>query len=202
MLRKGSVMLLKRVNGRRKRGEVLRKSSWYITGSRVFFTIINGMDDRQWGASKELNSILKGKFKQVWNDRSIFHSSKIRLMRSFVTSIFLYACESWTFTAELQRRLQAMEMRRYRKKRLIKTMSPTRKSVPRSSRQLDHTKTWPWYRDANCNGMDMSAVHQVWSKPSCKAQWKGEEDKADRGRAGKTTSGNGQAWSSPSPGGQ
>ena len=27
---------------------------------------------------------------------------------------------------------------------------------------------------------------------------KGEEDKADRGRGGKTTSGNGQAWSSPS----
>ena len=38
-------------------------------------------------------------------------SSKIRLTRSFVTSIFLYACESWTFTAELQRRIQAMEMR-------------------------------------------------------------------------------------------
>ena len=27
---------------------------------------------------------------------------------------------------------------------------------------------------------------------------KGEEDKADKGRGGKTTSGNGQAWSSPS----
>ena len=28
---------------------------------------------------------------------------------------------------------------------------------------------------------------------------KGEEDKADRGRGGKTTSANGQAWSSASP---
>ena len=36
-------------------------------------------------------------------------------MRSLVTSIFLYACESWTLTAELQRRMQAMEMRCYRK---------------------------------------------------------------------------------------
>ena len=35
-------------------------------------------------------------------------------MRSLVTSIFLYACESWTLTAELQR-IQAMEMRCYRK---------------------------------------------------------------------------------------
>ena len=46
---------------------------------------------------------------------SISLSSKIRLIRSLVTSIFLYACESWTLTAELQRRIQAMEMRCYRK---------------------------------------------------------------------------------------
>ena len=39
----------------------------------------------------------------------------MRLMRSLVTSIFLYACESWTLTKELQRRIQAMEMRCYRK---------------------------------------------------------------------------------------
>ena len=31
------------------------------------------------------------------------------------TSIFLHACESWTLTAELQRRIQAMEMKCYRK---------------------------------------------------------------------------------------
>ena len=36
-------------------------------------------------------------------------------MCSLVTSIFLYACESWTLTAELQRRIQAMEVRCYRK---------------------------------------------------------------------------------------
>ena len=36
-------------------------------------------------------------------------------MRSLVTSIFLYACESWTLTAELQRRIQATETRCYRK---------------------------------------------------------------------------------------
>ena len=34
-------------------------------------------------------------------------------MHSLVTSIFLYACESWTLTAELQRRIQAMEMKCY-----------------------------------------------------------------------------------------
>ena len=43
------------------------------------------------------------RLKPVWNDRSISFSSKIQLMRSLVTSIFLYACESWTLTSELQR---------------------------------------------------------------------------------------------------
>ena len=82
--------------------------------------------------------------KPVWNDRSISLSSKILLMLSIVTSIFLYACESWTFTAELKRRIQVMEMRCYRKVYYTshtKTMLPMRKSVPRSSRQLDHMKT-------------------------------------------------------------
>ena len=45
----------------------------------------------------------------------------------------------------------------------------------------------------------MFPVHQVWPKPSCNAQRKGEEDRADTGKGGKTTSGNGQVWSSPSP---
>ena len=39
------------------------------------------------------------RLKPVWNDMSISLSSKIRLVRSLVTSIFLYACESWTLTA-------------------------------------------------------------------------------------------------------
>ena len=49
----------------------------------------------------------------VWIDKSLSLNFKIRLMRSLVTSILLYACESWTLTAELQRRIQAMEMRCY-----------------------------------------------------------------------------------------
>ena len=83
------------------------------------------------------------RLKPVWNERSISLGPKIRLMRCLVTSIFLYACESWTLTAELQRGIQAMEMRCYRKilRSHTKTMLPTRKSVPRSSRILDHTRT-------------------------------------------------------------
>ena len=55
------------------------------------------------------------RLKPVWIDKSNSLNSKISLMHSLVTSIFLYACESWTFTAELQRRIQAIEIRCYRK---------------------------------------------------------------------------------------
>ena len=82
------------------------------------------------------------RLKPVWNDRSTSLNSKMRLMRFLVTSIFLYACESWTLTAELQRRIQAMEMRCYRKILHIsyKDHVTNEKSVPRSSRQLDHMR--------------------------------------------------------------
>ena len=39
----------------------------------------------------------------------------MKLMRSLVISIFLYACESWTLTAELEKRTQAFDMRCYRR---------------------------------------------------------------------------------------
>ena len=55
------------------------------------------------------------KRKTIWNDRNIALNSKIRQMRSLVMSIFLYACESWTLTAETEKRIQAMEMRCLRK---------------------------------------------------------------------------------------
>ena len=43
-------------------------------------------------------------------------------MRFLVASIFLYACESWILTAELQRRIRAVEMRCYCKTlRILRT---------------------------------------------------------------------------------
>ena len=55
------------------------------------------------------------RLKPVWHDKSISVSSKIQLLRFLVTSVVLYACESWTLTAQLQTRIRAMEMRCYRK---------------------------------------------------------------------------------------
>ena len=76
----------------------------------------------------------------IWNSRSISLSSKIRLIRFLVTSNFLYACESWTLTAKPKRRIQAMEMRCYRKiLRISYKDHVTNEEV--GSRQSDHPKT-------------------------------------------------------------
>ena len=55
------------------------------------------------------------KLKVIWNDKNIAISSKIRLMCSLAMSIFLYACETWTITADIERRIQALEMRSFHK---------------------------------------------------------------------------------------
>ena len=55
------------------------------------------------------------KLKPIWRDKNISLGSKVKLMRSLVSSIFLVACESWTLTAELEKRTQAFEMRCYRR---------------------------------------------------------------------------------------
>ena len=55
------------------------------------------------------------KLKTIWKDENIPLSSKIRLMRSLVISIFLYACETWTLTAELEKKILSTEMRCFRR---------------------------------------------------------------------------------------
>ena len=62
------------------------------------------------------------KLKPTWSDNKISLGSKVKLMCSFVIyviSIFLNACESWTLTAELEKRMQAFEMRCYRRLLII-----------------------------------------------------------------------------------
>ena len=55
------------------------------------------------------------KLKVIWNDKNLAISSKVRLMRSLAMSIYLYTSETWTITAGIERRIQALEMRCFRK---------------------------------------------------------------------------------------
>ena len=55
------------------------------------------------------------RLKIIWRDKNISLASKVKLMRTLILSTLLYACESWTLTAEIERRIQALEMRCYRR---------------------------------------------------------------------------------------
>ena len=55
------------------------------------------------------------RLKNIWRDRNISLASKVKLMRMLILSTFLYICESWTLTPEIERRIRALEMRCYRR---------------------------------------------------------------------------------------
>ena len=126
-------------------------------------------------------------------------------MRSLVTSIFLYACESLTLTAELQRRIQAMEMRCYCKILHISYKDHVTNEEVRYKIQeaigphedfltIVKRRRLQWYGHVSrSSGL---------AKTILQGTVKGGKDKAVRGRGGRKTLGNGQTWSSPSPRGQ
>ena len=51
----------------------------------------------------------------IWRDKNIFLVSKVKLMRALILATFLYACDSWTLTADIERRIQAPAMRCYKR---------------------------------------------------------------------------------------
>ena len=55
------------------------------------------------------------RLKTIWRSKNISLASKVKLMRTLILSNFLYACESWTLTTEIERRIHALEMRCYRR---------------------------------------------------------------------------------------
>ena len=55
------------------------------------------------------------RLKVMWRDKNNSLASTVKLMRTLILSAFLYACEDWPLTAEIDRRIQALEMRCYRR---------------------------------------------------------------------------------------
>ena len=66
------------------------------------------------------------KLTKVWRSHNIRTHTKVRLYKALVTSIALYGCEAWTLTAELERRIQAFEMKCLR--RILHTNYKDRKT--------------------------------------------------------------------------
>ena len=126
-------------------------------------------------------------------------------MRSLVISIFLYACESWTLTAELNKRTQAFEMICYRRLLNISykdhvTNEEVRRKIQTAIGEYDELLTLVkkqklrWF----CPVSRSSGL----AKTILQGTGKEKEKEADRRRGGKTISNSGQEWTLPAQLGQ
>ena len=55
------------------------------------------------------------RLKIIWRDKNISLASMVKQMRTLISSTSFYANESWTLTAEIERRIHAVEMRCYKR---------------------------------------------------------------------------------------
>jgi len=55
------------------------------------------------------------KLDRIWKSKNISFTTKYKLYKSLVVSILLYGCETWTLTAESERKVQAFESKAHRK---------------------------------------------------------------------------------------
>ena len=145
------------------------------------------------------------KLKPIWRDNNISLGSKVKLMRSLVSSIFLYACESWTLTAELEKRTQAFEMRCYRRLLNISykdhvTNEEVRRKIQAAIGEYDELLTLVKKRKLRWFG-HVSRSSGL-AKTILQGTVKGKRKKADRRRGGKTISKSGQEWTLPAQLGQ
>ena len=92
--------------------------------------------------------------------------------------IFLYARETWTITADIERRIQALEMRCFRKLLGISN---------RDHITNEEVKT----RIGNAIGPNEDLL--TWPRLSYREQFKDGDEEADRGNDGKTASKSGLA---------
>ena len=144
------------------------------------------------------------KLKPDWNYRSNSFTSKIRLMRSLVTPISLYACESWTQSTAAKTNTShgndvlplyttnLMQRPCYQRGSLCQNpaANPITRRPPDRRREIQTEVVWaclPFIR----SGQNHRARHSERGKKTRQTE-----------RGWKTTSGKGQVWSSPSPRGQ
>ena len=55
------------------------------------------------------------KLQRIWKSSSIGLTQKLKLINTPVHSVFLYGCETWTLTAELEKKISSFEMKCYRR---------------------------------------------------------------------------------------
>ena len=76
---------------------------------------LNNRDDCEGSKIEILSRIAQttavlSRLKIIWRDKNISLASKVKLMGTHILSTFHYASESWTLTAKLERRIQALRL--------------------------------------------------------------------------------------------
>ena len=86
-----------------------------------FFKYLGSILNRDGTSTQEIKvriaqaSAALAKLSPILQNKNISLPVKIKLYRTLIVSIFLYGCESWTTTAETERRIEAFEMKCLRK---------------------------------------------------------------------------------------
>ena len=99
-------------NGIQRTIKVKEQKSGTVTNFMSLGAVVSDDGDKPEILSRiaQATAALK-KLKPIWRDNNVSLGSKAKLMRSLVITVFLYACESWTLTAELEKRTQSFQMR-------------------------------------------------------------------------------------------
>ena len=118
-------------------------------------------------------------------------------MRTFKLYTFLYACGSWTLTAEIERRIQALEMRNYRRLLNISykdhvTDEEVRNRIQNAIGVHDLITTVKKRKIRSYGHISRSSGM---AKTILQGTVKGARRREGRRRDGKITSSNGREWS-------
>ena len=141
---------------------------------------------------------------KIWRDKNISLVAKVKLMQTLILSTFLYACESWTLTAEIETRIQALEMRCYRRLLNISYKDHVTNEEVRNKIQnaigvhddlliIVKKRKLRWYGHISRSWSMSKTILQGTVK---------QEGEEDRRRDGKITPRNGREWGLEIPWGQ
>ena len=111
----------------------------------------------------------------IWNDQNITLRSKVRLMRTLVISILLYACETWMLPAPLN----------------ISYIDHTTNTIACNKIQTDigpYEDILTTVEKRSYDGSDMWSDQLASAKRSYKAQYQGNENGEGKRKDGKITS--------------
>ena len=109
----------------------------------------------------------------------------------------------WTLIAEIERRIQALEMRCYRRSEYFLHRPCDERGGSQQNPECNWSAWWsPNHGKGNSDDIDTSQDPRAWRRQFCRGQWKEQEGEESRRRDGKITSMSGQEWGLEIPWGQ